>query len=123
MGIGIGWRLNVKRDFSGETVLNTKKSGKKCNFVFVLLYHPHVKSKDLPQLGRAVSLRIEKVIRERLAVDPELFGLPLRRGMRGYRKLRVGDFRIIYRVVGDQIRILAIGHRSDIYSTAPKRVR
>ncbi|HNF59609.1 MAG TPA: type II toxin-antitoxin system RelE/ParE family toxin [Elusimicrobiota bacterium] len=90
--------------------------------MFVLLYHPYVKSEDIPNLGNAVARRIEKVIRERLAINPELFGLPLRRGLSGYRKMRVGDYRIIYRVVGSQIRILAIGHRSDIYSTAPKRV-
>jgi mRNA interferase RelE/StbE len=86
-----------------------------------ILYHPHVKSEDIPRLDHAIARRIEKIIKNRLSRDPELFGLPLRRGLSGYRKMRMGDYRIIYKVVAKQIRILAIGHRSDIYSIAPER--
>jgi mRNA interferase RelE/StbE len=87
-----------------------------------LLYHPHVLSRDIPRLDRVVAGRIEKIIAERLAREPERFGLPLRRGLAGYRKMRAGDYRIIYRVAADELRVLAIGHRSDIYKTAPDRL-
>ena len=50
-----------------------------------------------------------------------LYGQPLRRGLKGYRKLRVGDYRIIYRVEGEYVVILKIGHRKEVYPDAGKR--
>lgn len=80
-----------------------------------VLYHPKVKDDDIPRLDRAVVDRIRKAIEERLAADPEKFGLPLRRGLHGYRKLRVGDYRVIYRMDRQDVKIIMIGHRKDVY--------
>ena len=75
-------------------------------------YHPRVKSDDIPRLSSNVAVGIENAIRRRLIVNPIKYGFYLRGGLKGYRKLRVGDWRIIYRVVDDEeIRILAIGNR------------
>lgn len=87
-----------------------------------VLYHPKVKTDDIPRLGTDVASRIEGAITERLAVEPEKYGLPLRKGLSGYRKLRIGDYRVIYYVKGSEIRILIIGHRSDVYRRIKKRI-
>ena len=50
----------------------------------------------------------KRVIEERLAVRPEVFGRPLRRTLKGYWKLRVSDYRIINKVINQTIRIFAI---------------
>jgi mRNA interferase RelE/StbE len=84
-------------------------------------YHPKVKSEDIPRLSPNISKRIENAIEERLMANPIKYGLYLHGSLKGYRKLRVGDWRIIYRVMHNEIRILAIGNRKDVYQSADFR--
>jgi mRNA interferase RelE/StbE len=73
-------------------------------------YHPKVKSEDIPRLSIAV--RIENAIKKRLIINPIKYGFYLHGSLKGYRKLRVGDWRVIYRIVDNkEIRIIAIGNR------------
>ena len=81
-------------------------------------YHPRVKSDDIPRLSSNIAVRIENAIRRRLMVNPIKYGFYLRGTLNGYRKLRVGDWRIIYRIVDKEIRIIAIGNRKDVYKFA-----
>ena len=78
-------------------------------------YHPKVKNEDIPRLSSDIAVRIEKAIRNRLMINPIKYGLYLHGSLKGYRKLRVGDWRIIYRVAVKEIRIIAIGNRKDVY--------
>jgi mRNA interferase RelE/StbE len=78
-------------------------------------YHPKVKSEDIPRLSSNIAVRIENAIRNRLMVNPIKYAFYLRGTLSGYRKLRVGDWRIIYRIVDKEIRIIAIGNRKDVY--------
>jgi mRNA interferase RelE/StbE len=88
---------------------------------FVIRYHPKVKSEDIPLLSTVWKYRIKKAIEEKLTVTPENFGKPLRQSLRGYRKLRVGDYRIVFRIEGTTVVILAILHRSVVYKDAARR--
>ena len=81
-------------------------------------YHPKVKSEDIPRLSSNIAVRMENAIRNRLAINPIKYGLYLRGTLSGYRKLRVGDCRIISRIVDKEIRIIAIGNRKDVYKFA-----
>ncbi|PIY31365.1 MAG: type II toxin-antitoxin system RelE/ParE family toxin [Candidatus Infernicultor aquiphilus] len=81
-------------------------------------YHPKVKSEDIPRLDSYIAIRIENAIRKRLMVNPIKYGYYLRGSLKGYRKLRVGDWRIIYRIIDKEIRIIAIGNRKDVYKFA-----
>ena len=75
-------------------------------------YHPKVKSEDIPRLSFNIAVRIENAIKKRLIVNPIKCGFYLRGSLKGYRKLRVGDWRVIYRIVDNkEIRIIAIGNR------------
>jgi len=78
-------------------------------------YHPKVKREDIPRLSSNTAVRIKNAIRNRLMVNPIKYGFYLRGTLSGYKKLRVGDWRIIYRIVNKEIRILAIGNRKDVY--------
>ncbi|MBI2061257.1 MAG: type II toxin-antitoxin system RelE/ParE family toxin [Nitrospirae bacterium] len=40
----------------------------------------------------------------------------------GHRRLRVGDYRIVYRVVGNEVRVLGIMHRSFVLEAIRRRV-
>lgn len=84
---------------------------------FSIYYHEAVAEDDIPALSAITRERVQKAIEEKLATNPEVFGKPLRRSLRGYRALRVGDYRIVFRITGKAIFILAIQHRSVIYKT------
>ena len=76
-----------------------------------------VVEKDIPALSRPVRERIKRAVETRLARDPMSFGEPLRYGRRGQRRLRVGDWRVVYMIDHEAcvVTILAIGHRSRVY--------
>jgi mRNA interferase RelE/StbE len=46
---------------------------------------------------------------------PQWVGKALRFELEGLHSARRGDFRIVYRIDDDQVTILAIDHRADIY--------
>lgn len=60
---------------------------------------------------------IKEAIEKKLVFDPIKFGKPLRFTLKGYRRLRVGDYRVVYRIHQDreEVIIVAIMHRKDIY--------
>ena len=89
--------------------------------VFNVLYHPKVFEEDIPALSAAWKERIRSAIEEKLSPSPQDFGKPLRQSLRGYRKLRVGDYRIVFRIEQNTVYVLAILHRSVVYKIATKR--
>jgi len=89
---------------------------------YSLLYHPDVLSDDLAKIPGNIKLIIRKAIEEKLLVDPVNFGQPLRQTLKGYRKLRVGDYRVIYKIISNDIIILKIGNRKDVYEKIIKRI-
>jgi len=83
--------------------------------VFSLVYHSDVKSRDIPKLNADVRQRIRKAIETRLLAAPQEYGKPLRKTLKGYWKLRVGDYRVVFKVNDNEILILGICHRKEIY--------
>jgi len=78
-----------------------------------ILYKKSVQ-RDLKKLGKAEAGRILDQIEKDLIKDP--MSNPVLKGeFAGLRKYRVGDYRIIYALVDENILILRIGHRRDIY--------
>lgn len=71
---------------------------------------------ELNQVPRAVRARIEHVI-ARLANWPEVSGAKSLRGNRtGEYRIRTGDYRVIFIIVlPDEVRIVKIGNRRDVY--------
>ena len=80
---------------------------------FKLSYHPDVKKVDLPKIDAKAKAMIRRAIEERLVTHPEVYGKPLQRTLKGYWKLRVGDYRVVFKISGDEIHILGIIHRKD----------
>lgn len=66
---------------------------------------------------------IKYAIEAELVLDPHVVGLPLKRSLKGYWKLRVGEYRIIYRIVGRKIFVVCVGHRSSVYAVVQDRVK
>ena len=88
-----------------------------------LRYHPDVKEKDLPKLNRTIQKRIKTAVEQRLLTAPEKYSEPLRRSLKGYRKLRVGDYGIILKLESEDILILGICHRKDVYERMEWRIQ
>ena len=88
---------------------------------FTILYHSKVIEEDIPLLSSTWKNRIKKAVEEKLTISPERYGKPLRQSLRGYRKLRVGDYRVIFRIDKSTVYILAIMHRSTVYKDSSKR--
>ena len=87
---------------------------------YALKYHPSVQSEDLPNHDRNARARIKRAIEERLMIAPQEYGEPLRRTLKGYWKLRVGDCKVVFKVHGEEILILGILHRKKVYETVAK---
>jgi mRNA interferase RelE/StbE len=66
--------------------------------------------------------RIRNAIEERLQTAPHEYGDPLRKDLTGYRKLRVGDYRVVFKISGSEVWILGIRHRKSIYTDITNRL-
>jgi mRNA interferase RelE/StbE len=93
--------------------------------VWVINYHRFVKE-DFQELGHSQAKKIRNVIQERIKFgEPDKIGKLLHGKLAGYRRLRAGDMRIVYRVDKGKIEILiiAVGMRRDdeVYEKAGKR--
>ncbi len=89
---------------------------------FELRYHPDVKSKDIPLLDAKMRTRIKNAIETRLSTAPHQYGEPLRKTLHGYWKLRVGDYRVVFKIVDTEVWILGIMHRKKVYDAIEKRL-
>ena len=78
---------------------------------FFLRYHPDVRQIDLPPINKRNRERIKKAIGTRLRTAPQDYGVPLRKTLKGYWKLRVGDYRIVFKIVESEVWIFGIRHR------------
>lgn len=90
--------------------------------MYKVLYHPDVVRDDIPSFDETTKRRVRSAIEQKLTTAPEIFGKPLRRSLKGYRKLRVGDYRIVFRITGHAVYVLAILHRSFVYEQSQRRI-
>lgn len=88
---------------------------------FVIVFHPSVQE-DVAALDKTMRQRARNAIETRLTADPARYGKPLRGTLAGYWKLRVGDWRVVYAIHGQEVIVLAIKHRSMVYDEVGGRV-
>jgi len=80
-----------------------------------LVYHREIRGKDVPAINQNWRTRISRAIESRLTTEPERYGEPLRRTLKGYWRLRVGDYRVVFKVVKNEVWIYGIIHRREVY--------
>ena len=79
-------------------------------------YLESVVDEDIPKLTKSVRKQVKTAIERKLASHPVEFGKPLRFSLKGARRLRVGDWRVIYKIEPpDLVLVVKIGHRREIY--------
>ena len=70
--------------------------------------------RDLKRLSKEEASRVLNQIEEALSKKADAH--PVLKGrFAGLRKYRVGDYRVIYAILGDDVLILRIGHSRDVY--------
>ena len=93
---------------------------------YVVNFLPEVEE-DLRSLGHVRANRVLDVIEKRIVNgDPEHTGKPLRHKLKGLRRIRTGDTRIVYQIIKNKIEVLvvAVGPRrnDEIYKAVEKRI-
>ena len=85
--------------------------------MYEIKYLPEVIENQIPKLTLPVKTRIKKAIEKKLMINPIVFGRPLRHSLKGLRRLRVDDYRIIYKINenSDQVIVVKIAHRKEVY--------
>jgi mRNA interferase RelE/StbE len=80
-------------------------------------YAESVVREDMSRLDHAAKQRIKKAIETKLMTDPMRFGKPLRHSLHHLRSLRVGDYRVLYKLdyTSLTVSIASIGHRRGVY--------
>jgi len=80
---------------------------------FEITYKKSV-AKDLAGLGKTEARRILDKIEKDLPTRADSY--PVLKGeFSGLRKLRVGDYRVIFAILSPEVLVLRIGHRREIY--------
>jgi mRNA interferase RelE/StbE len=80
---------------------------------YKILYKKSVQ-RDLKKLGKQEALRILNQLEAELSKKPDFY--PVLKGeFAGLRKFRVGDYRIIYSLMDENVVVLRIGHRREVY--------
>lgn len=88
---------------------------------FELLYHDEVKT-DKAKLDEKMKERIKTAVETRLTTAPHQYGEPLRKNLKGYWKLRVGDYRVVFKIEKKEVWIFGIIHRKEVYKEITKRL-
>ena len=77
-----------------------------------LRYHPEVKRTELSRIDPKDRKVIKEAIEKRLVTKPETYGRPLQRTLKGYWKMRVVEYRVLFKAFGGTIQVLGIPHWS-----------
>lgn len=84
-------------------------------------------TEDFKEITKSDQQKILKTIRKKLTTEPELYGKPLRGELKGFWKLKVDKYRIVYSIDKGKIEVyvVTVGFRRDeeVYKTATKRIR
>lgn len=91
-----------------------------------VLIHPLIFKEDFKKINPADQKLIIKSIRKKLALDPKAYGKALGGSLKGYWRLRVKDYRIVYSLVEDKVlvKVIKVGMRKDweVYEEVLKRI-
>ena len=89
--------------------------------------HRLVIEEDLKKINKKNRTIILKTIYKKLTVAPEKYGSPLRNPLKGYWKLRIFHYRVIYRIEKSTIKVLVlkVGMRRDaeVYKEMLQRIK
>lgn len=94
--------------------------------MYSIVYHQLVQKQDFKKISKGDQKKILRIIHKKLGIAPETFGKPLLGELKGYYRLRIDPYRIIFRVEREKIIVFVVlvGLRKDMiaYFEAAKRL-
>lgn len=77
--------------------------------------HRLVLEEDFKKIPSFEQKQILRSIQKKISVDPEACGRPLRGEFSGYWRMRVGDYRVVYKISKDEVLVyvIKVGIRRD----------
>jgi len=89
--------------------------------------HRLVVLEDFKKINKKEQSIILKTIYKKLGTSPQKYGSPLRHELKGYWKLKISDYRVIYKIEKEEVKVLVlkIGMRRDeeVYKEMLKRLK
>jgi len=83
-------------------------------------------SEDFKRIDGAGQKRIIKAVRKKLTAEPTAYGKPLSGQYKGFWKLKVGPYRVVYEILESKLRVyvIKVGYRKDfeVYKELAKRL-
>jgi mRNA interferase RelE/StbE len=89
---------------------------------YSLHYHPKVVEVDIPRLDPPTRKRVKAAIEAKLLLQPEQSAKPLAYNKAGLWSLRVGNWRVVFALRAEELWILRIGHRSEVYEEGSRSI-
>jgi mRNA interferase RelE/StbE len=77
--------------------------------------HRLVLEEDFKKIPPFDQKQILRAIQKKISVTPEAYGKPLHGEFSGYWRLRAGDYRVVYKIVKDEVLVyvIKVGIRRD----------
>ena len=89
--------------------------------------HRLVIDEDFKKINAHDQSIILKTLRKKLSLSPEKYDAPLRHNLKGFRKLKISDYRVIYKIEKEAIKVLVVkvGLRKDekVYKEMMQRIK
>jgi mRNA interferase RelE/StbE len=82
---------------------------------YSLKYGNLISKQNLRKIDSSILKEIKRQIEKKLTHRPEAFGKPLQDSLVGYRRLRIGSFRVIYKIEDTVVKIVFIGKKPRVY--------
>jgi len=83
-------------------------------------------SEDFKRIDATGQKRIMKAVRKKLTEKPSAYGKPLSGEYKGFWKLKVGQYRVVYEIIESQVKVYVIkaAYRrdSEVYKELAKRL-
>ena len=88
-----------------------------------LIRHQSEVLEDIRQIPENLRLRIQRAINHRLGTAPDLYGERLGKDLAGLWKLRVGDYRVVFKLDTEakRVTIWCIRNRKNVYPETQRR--
>ena len=80
------------------------------------IYFTRTSKKQFDSLSSKIKEEITKILEEEIAYNP-LLGKPLQGPLKGLRSQRIGNLRLIYQIIRNELTIMVISleHRKQVY--------
>lgn len=95
--------------------------------MYTVVLDARIFEEDFRSIDRPQQQRLIRTIRKKLTTHPAEYGKPLTADLKGFWKLKVGEFRVVYQIIETRVEVyvISVGYRrnEEAYLTAAKRLK